>query len=740
MTPVRRITIADQHTLLKRPLPQHIWILSTVLLCSFPLFAKPSDPLVARCRAQKQQPLQAIGSCEEAFMQQAGDANAELAQEMLFRRSDAQLAIGDFDAAQTTLDRAAVLSSAKYSWKSTYRLQRRVGILDYRRGRFALALAAFRGALDLAVVNADTISQGQSWNDIGNALRSMGSYHEALEAYLASLRIKRSAGDEELGALMINLGDLYRDLDDAEAARAQYLQALEWNRSRGRALRVAHTHESLATLALDTKDYVSAREQLDLAATTFESLGARVDQMRVAARRARLELDNANLPAARNAVANGLALARTLAVPPTPDLALEAARLALRESDAPRASKLLSAALSQLAADAPERVGLLRLHAEALHRVGADGDAYAQVLLYQQADAKLRDAEHDQRLEYLRIRFDVAEKDQALAALKAQARLRALMLQQRTTQLWLVAATAVLGVMMIGFLTYRARERLRIAAARREAQLSTEAQYFRAAAAALEGDMRRVQALLDRSESALLALDSSAAIVAANREAATALGTDASALRGRRLDEFLDAESVTRLSKALGRIDEGETNIDFSLAMRSDAAHTLWKSRLIVHDDADGSNTLVQLSINGVPATEVANAKDIDAIPAPAMVAAPQRSEEHSDAAADNFRRELVELMLSAIAAWEQSTRSDVIELAEKSRIWRVAIDDGRLRVRAMERYLSLAKIPRHPRWREVLRTAYFVLAEAPLDAESRAELRRRCESVQAWVRRRAVV
>ncbi len=106
----------------------------------------------------------------------------------------------------------------------------------------------------------------------------------------------------------------------------------------------------------------------------------------------------------------------------------------------------------------------------------------------------------------------------------------------------------------------------------------------------------------------------------------------------------------------------------------------------------------------------------------------------------DGFRRELVELMVYAVELWERVSGRTRIDLAEKSRVWRVTIDEGRLRVRAMERYLSLARLPRQPRWREVLRTAYFVLSECRLDAADRDALRTRAETVQASLRRRALV
>jgi two-component system, sensor histidine kinase ChiS len=712
-----------------------------VVLCSLGLSAETVDPLVERCRSLQQQPKTAIEACEAAFARHAGDIAVDIAQEMLFRRSDAEMATGDFSAAQASLERAAVLPGADEAWMNTYRLQRRQGILAYRRGQFVQALATFRSARDLAASNGDAVAEGHSWNDLGNALRRIGSYREALEAYLASLQKKRSVGDTQLGGLMTNLGDLYRDLNDSQSSRSYYLQALDLHRQRGRTLDVAHTHESLATLALDTRDFATAQRELAQAAAVFHSLGARSDELRIAARAARLGMDSDNVPAARTAIAHGQQLAQVLNVPISPDLALERARLALHDDDAASAEAVLSATLAGLTDTAPERVALLRLRAAALVRLGRSEDAYAQALLFQQADAALRDAEHDRRLEQLRVRFEVAEKERALETLGAEAKLRALALQQRTTQLELVAVAAVLGIALIGFLGYRSRERQRVAAARREARLQAEAERYRDAAAALADDMRRVQSLLDRSDNALVALDLAAGIVAVNRAAATALRVDAGHLRGRPLEEFIDAASAKQLSAALARIEDGESSVDLSLTLHGDESPP-WPAKLMSLEDADGASTVVHIIVgtarDAVPAAMTLAMEPAQPV-ADATISTAGQPPGRDEESADMFRRELVELMVSALTAWEGSTRSGAIELAEKSRVWRVAIDDGRLRVRAMERYLHLARIPRYPRWREVLRTAFYVLAEAPLDADQRNELRRRCDSVQALVRRRAL-
>ena len=107
----------------------------------------------------------------------------------------------------------------------------------------------------------------------------------------------------------------------------------------------------------------------------------------------------------------------------------------------------------------------------------------------------------------------------------------------------------------------------------------------------------------------------------------------------------------------------------------------------------------------------------------------------------DEFRRTLVELMLASVDAWERATGTSRLEFAEKSRLWRVNIDDGRLRARALERYLAVSKLPRNPRWRDVLRSAYFVLGRCEgLPAETRAALQACVDAVLAYTRRDALV
>jgi two-component system, sensor histidine kinase LadS len=102
------------------------------------------------------------------------------------------------------------------------------------------------------------------------------------------------------------------------------------------------------------------------------------------------------------------------------------------------------------------------------------------------------------------------------------------------------------------------------------------------------------------------------------------------------------------------------------------------------------------------------------------------------------YREALVKVMQDCHYYWQKVTGESIIDLAEKSRIWSVSIDNGRLRTRSMNRYLSLDKLPSNPRWRQVARTAYFVLSRVSSDQEARHALESSLERLQEIVERKA--
>ncbi|WP_210330722.1 tetratricopeptide repeat protein [Aliikangiella sp. G2MR2-5] len=99
------------------------------------------------------------------------------------------------------------------------------------------------------------------------------------------------------------------------------------------------------------------------------------------------------------------------------------------------------------------------------------------------------------------------------------------------------------------------------------------------------------------------------------------------------------------------------------------------------------------------------------------------------------LRQALVNTMVEAVSIWESHTGTNRVELAEKSKIWTVSIDNGSLRTRSLDKYLSLEKIPKNPRWRNVAGTCHFILSDASLPAEARTTLNNCLDSVMQSVK-----
>ncbi|ASG19835.1 hypothetical protein Y958_02555 [Nitrospirillum viridazoti CBAmc] len=100
------------------------------------------------------------------------------------------------------------------------------------------------------------------------------------------------------------------------------------------------------------------------------------------------------------------------------------------------------------------------------------------------------------------------------------------------------------------------------------------------------------------------------------------------------------------------------------------------------------------------------------AMPAPAPVLEVEPANDLD--ANEEFRRCIVDVMTLALDFWHHAKRKGKIELAEESGLWRVYMDRSSLQTRTLDKYLLVETLPRNPRWRDVVRTAEFVLRHCP--------------------------
>jgi len=99
----------------------------------------------------------------------------------------------------------------------------------------------------------------------------------------------------------------------------------------------------------------------------------------------------------------------------------------------------------------------------------------------------------------------------------------------------------------------------------------------------------------------------------------------------------------------------------------------------------------------------------------------------------------LVDMMITSIDVWQTSTGKSSLELAEESGFWLVSIEDGQLRTRTMNKYSDIKKIPNKPRWRQVVKTAHFILSNCELKTTDRKSLNEKINTIKNLMKNQAI-
>ncbi len=104
-----------------------------------------------------------------------------------------------------------------------------------------------------------------------------------------------------------------------------------------------------------------------------------------------------------------------------------------------------------------------------------------------------------------------------------------------------------------------------------------------------------------------------------------------------------------------------------------------------------------------------------------------------------DLKRLLVDLMITCQDTWHTTTGKSNLELAEDSGFWLVSIEDGQLRTRTMNKYSTIKTIPNNPRWRQVVKTAHYILSNCDLKSIQRKNLNEKVEAIKKHIKRRAI-
>lgn len=724
-------------------------------LCAVPGTGLAASADGAGCDAMPARPLPDPVACQSAMgLRVPADASADQRAQELVGQAKTRLQAEDQDGAGQALDCAESVLAGRGDAASRYALVRARASLAYARDRIPDAKAHLECALSLATAREDRAAIASDTNAIGSTRRRLGDYRGALEAFTRSLQMQRAQGKVG-GAVLNNLGDLYREKGDHEQALRHYRDARRAFQEAGNTRQAAHVLESMAVVEMARGQPREATRWLDEALRIYRELGPRDYELRTTGRLIQAALVHGDIAAAARWKASGLAVAASHAQPLPAVFQWQVARLDRVSGDPAAAAARLRVALADTAEHDADRIDLLQELALAQEALG---DRAAALDSLRRAHAQAQEAarkKYDLELGWLLTLFETAERDRTIARLESDNQRREAEVRQRTLWLWLTVTIAVASMLGGWLVLQRRRQRERLIEAARLARKEEALSRYRREADALAEDRHLLQALLDSRDDAVCLLDAEGVVLAANRAACVALGTEPGALVGAPLSERLQAVDGDALRAALERMEDvADQQLDLALA---DAR--CWRAHLSQWPQGDG---LIVCELS-VPPTSGAVAEVVDMpldmprdMPVPLGSDAAAEPVEPTDAKVEaplpegasrqdphlreDFRRALVELMLSSLEAWERATGTGRLELAEKSRIWRVAVDDGRVRARAMERYLGVSRLPQNPRWRDVVRTGYYVLEHCAMEADARERLQRQVDAVLAYTRRSALV
>jgi serine/threonine protein kinase/tetratricopeptide (TPR) repeat protein len=165
--------------------------------------------------------------------QGAGDARAELiAMEGIARTTRRSTATPD--AAIGCFERALALAAQLGERQREAALHNTLGVMNWERGAYAVALAHYEAALGLMREQHDRVHEGLTLNSIGVTLARLRRYEEGRTALEEALAVNRVTGERLLEAhTLAALGDVAQALGRLEAAATSFEASLALRRELG---------------------------------------------------------------------------------------------------------------------------------------------------------------------------------------------------------------------------------------------------------------------------------------------------------------------------------------------------------------------------------------------------------------------------------------------------------------------------------------------------------------------------
>ncbi len=695
------------------------------------------NSLGEQCTQKEQSATEQIATCQQAIA-----ANRQQTNDLI--KYSHHLAAA-YQANQQYVQSNQVLTELQNDYPNmvfadAYLTLRTLGLNHYYLHQYSQAQQHFQKALLLATNQADLFKVSQSHNDLGIIFKLQSRYTDALKAYSESLRIKQSLKlTTETASTLYNIGNVYILINDQPSAFDYHQQALtiysalpqDNQRTRER---VIHIKDQIARS-------LAAMGDTDLAITYLSELidsTAELPDSNELSFESRCNL--AELYLETNQADQALTILQQTTVTEHITDSQKAVQLEMY------ARTYLSLGSIQLAAvyaarglalteqnneqeQATKFLALLAVITESNQQYQVALEHQKKYIAYQEAYLKER---YDSQIKYLQNDIELQQKQQQLMALENNNMIQKLTIKQRN---YLIGIAALIGLGLLMFIFWYIKKK-----AVEKKQLMAAINSHKNELLDMQQEQNRtLNNMLGPLDEALICINQSNRIIYVNQSFATLLGQPMQQLYEQKLATILPDLSAALASYPMGKDDLLANDQQHQLPLNTPKLQSnVWLSQLHNFEDllilsfqdqhlTEPSKTAqfinqankYQELINKLSHTHYSSG----VISQDMLQQLDSQLKTITTDANGGYRQALVDLMYANLEIWRAATNGDRISLAEQSGAWKVTIDDGRLRTRAMDRYLSLKLLPKVPRWRPIVKTSHYILSSCDLTDKQRKHL-----------------
>lgn len=267
----------------------------------------------------------------------------------------------------------------------------------------------------------------------------------------------------------------------------------------------------------------------------------------------------------------------------------------------------------------------------------------------------------------------------------------------------------------------------------------------------------RLLNVLDVTAELILLVNDSLHVVYANEQAIKTLASDTQGILGQSIGTLVNADLARHLQRLSKESNGAMETLDtpgaapgerWQISVKRCQGNASAYMAVVVTPYAEASQVKVDpaSALAGLTQELTASRKKIDQIEdalrqvmSKTNAVEPDGLEELVDTVASEpvltgteHKEVIATLHRTSLNLWECHTSKGKADLAERSRCWRVYLDGTTVKTRTFDKYLSARTVPDRPRWRAVVRTANYVVANCPLQDTERSELKRLMAAVEA--------